>query len=116
MRTVVTYLTVQGFTAWNLWLSLTDARTDGTYIYLAFAALVFAHSAFAASGAGIRQLCGVYLATTFVNTLLDFYWTGYGHLFEGVWVTASIGLAYFVPGLAGVLLRKLIYRRGKDCP
>jgi hypothetical protein len=115
MRIIATYLIVQVFTTWNLWLSLTDARRDGTYLYLTFIALVFAHTIFTSTGVGIRQLFAVYLATTVVDTMLDYRWTGYDRVLEGVMVSASIGLAYLVPGLAGMLIRKLVYRRRKGC-
>lgn len=115
MRTIATYLLVQGFTTWNLWLSLSDARRDGTYLYLTFIVLVFVYTIFTATGVGIRQFFAVYIATTFVNTVLDYYWTGYSPFQEGAIVAASIGLAYLVPGLAGILIRKLIYRQKQGC-
>jgi len=115
MRTIATYLIVQGFSTWNLWLSLSDARRDGTYLYLTFMVLVFAYSIFMAAGVGVRQVVAVYLVTTCVNALLDIYWTGHGRFPEGAIVSASIGLAYLVPGLAGMLIRKLVYRRRKGC-
>lgn len=115
MRTIATYLVVQVFTTWNLWLSLTDARKEGTHLYLAFIALVFAYTIFTAAWGGIRQLFAVYLATTVVNTILDYWWTGYDRIIEGAIVSASIGLAYLVPGLAGMLIRNFVYRRRKGC-